>query len=257
MRTRSGMLWTSLATLALLAALAPTAAAQEESAAAAESPAAAAGVELTLAHSYQDTQPQHACGAQVIADAVAERGTGLTDRDLRREPARRRRRPDRLGRRRRHRHGHPGRVRAERGLCADERRRRRLRLRRQPTTAIASSPTPRRRHSRRAFLDATGVRILGAWSAGARSSRPTRPSARPEDLAGPAHALPAVAAVPDERRGHGREPGRGRLRGALPGPPAGHGRRAGEPDQQHRGHQPPGGPGRHQPVEPPAELEPA
>jgi tripartite ATP-independent transporter DctP family solute receptor len=70
------MLWTSLTTLALLAALAPAAAAQEESAAAA-SPAAAAGVELTLAHSYQDTQPQHACGAQVIADGVAAADVGL------------------------------------------------------------------------------------------------------------------------------------------------------------------------------------
>ena len=27
-------------------------------------------VELTFAHSYQDAQPQHACGAQVIADEL-------------------------------------------------------------------------------------------------------------------------------------------------------------------------------------------
>ena len=36
-----------------------------------------AAVGITLAHSYQDAQPQHACGAQVIADAVAASGTGL------------------------------------------------------------------------------------------------------------------------------------------------------------------------------------
>jgi tripartite ATP-independent transporter DctP family solute receptor len=34
--------------------------------------------ELTLAHSYTDTQPQAACGAQVIADEVAAADVGLT-----------------------------------------------------------------------------------------------------------------------------------------------------------------------------------
>ncbi|PZF85631.1 DctP family TRAP transporter solute-binding subunit [Jiangella anatolica] len=34
-------------------------------------------VELTLAHSYTDTQPQHRCGAQVIADEVEAAGVGL------------------------------------------------------------------------------------------------------------------------------------------------------------------------------------
>lgn len=34
-------------------------------------------VELTLAHSYTDAQPQHRCGAQVIADEVQEAGVGL------------------------------------------------------------------------------------------------------------------------------------------------------------------------------------
>lgn len=37
-----------------------------------------AEVELTLAHSYQETQPQHRCGAQVIADEVAAADVGLT-----------------------------------------------------------------------------------------------------------------------------------------------------------------------------------
>jgi tripartite ATP-independent transporter DctP family solute receptor len=35
-------------------------------------------VTLTLAHSYTDQQPQHRCGAQVIADEVADAGVGLT-----------------------------------------------------------------------------------------------------------------------------------------------------------------------------------
>ena len=35
-------------------------------------------VELTLAHSYTDQQPQHRCGAQVIADEVAAADVGLT-----------------------------------------------------------------------------------------------------------------------------------------------------------------------------------
>jgi tripartite ATP-independent transporter DctP family solute receptor len=39
---------------------------------------AAAEVKLVLAHSYQDAQPQAACGAKVIADAVAAANTGLT-----------------------------------------------------------------------------------------------------------------------------------------------------------------------------------
>lgn len=34
-------------------------------------------VELTLAHSYTDTQPQHRCGAQVIADEVEKADVGL------------------------------------------------------------------------------------------------------------------------------------------------------------------------------------
>lgn len=39
---------------------------------------AAEEVELTLAHSYNEDQPQHRCGAQVIADEVAAAGVGLS-----------------------------------------------------------------------------------------------------------------------------------------------------------------------------------
>lgn len=35
-------------------------------------------VELTLAHSYTEEQPQHRCGAQVIADEIAEADVGVT-----------------------------------------------------------------------------------------------------------------------------------------------------------------------------------
>lgn len=35
-------------------------------------------IELTLAHSYNEDQPQHRCGAQVIADEVAAADVGLT-----------------------------------------------------------------------------------------------------------------------------------------------------------------------------------
>ncbi len=35
-------------------------------------------VEISLAHSYTETQPQHRCGAQVIADEVAAADVGLT-----------------------------------------------------------------------------------------------------------------------------------------------------------------------------------
>lgn len=35
-------------------------------------------VELTLAHSYTEEQPQHRCGAQLIADEVAEADVGMT-----------------------------------------------------------------------------------------------------------------------------------------------------------------------------------
>ena len=84
-----------------------------------------------LAHSYTEDQPQHRCGAQVIADEVADADVGAHGRDLPREPARCRRRPDRVRGLRRHRHGHPGRLGPGRGLRARGRAGRGVRLRRQ------------------------------------------------------------------------------------------------------------------------------
>jgi tripartite ATP-independent transporter DctP family solute receptor len=89
MMTRSRSLSAALAAGLLLAACGggatPTAAPASEGAAtqapASDAPAsepAAAEVKLVLAHSYQDDQPQAACGAKVIADEVAAAGVGLT-----------------------------------------------------------------------------------------------------------------------------------------------------------------------------------
>ena len=75
MSTRTRTLSIGLAAAVLLAGQAIGAAAQSEAPASA---AAGEGVSLTLAHSYTDAQPQHACGAQVIADGVAADGTGVT-----------------------------------------------------------------------------------------------------------------------------------------------------------------------------------
>ena len=54
-------------------------------------------VTLQLAHSYTEVQPQHRCGAQVIADEVASADVGLTVEIFSGQPARRRRRPHRIG----------------------------------------------------------------------------------------------------------------------------------------------------------------
>ena len=50
----------------------------EPDAEASEPGATAEAVTLQLAHSYAETQPQHRCGAQVIADEVAAADVGLT-----------------------------------------------------------------------------------------------------------------------------------------------------------------------------------
>lgn len=65
--------------LALLAAapLLAVAACGDDGGAEAGSAGEGGDVELTLAHSYTDTQPQHRCGAQVIADEVEQADVGL------------------------------------------------------------------------------------------------------------------------------------------------------------------------------------
>ena len=176
-------------------------------------------------------------------------------RDLRGQRARRRCGPHPVGDRRRHRHGHPGRLRAECRLCSDERGGRCLRLRRQraPVQLLHQRRIggahrglrgrDRRPHPRR--LEHRGAPIHRK-RAHSHAGRPGRT----------ADALPAVADLPAERRGDGRRGRRGGVRGALPRAPAGHRGRAGEPDHQHRRDQSRRGAGLHQPLEPPAELQP-
>jgi tripartite ATP-independent transporter DctP family solute receptor len=86
MSTRLRTLVLALAALMLLAACnggaSPSASTAESAAASTEESAAAsepeAEVELTLAHSYQDTQPQVACGADVIKEEVEAANVGIT-----------------------------------------------------------------------------------------------------------------------------------------------------------------------------------
>jgi tripartite ATP-independent transporter DctP family solute receptor len=56
----------------------PAAASESAAASAAESEAAAEEIELTLAHSYQEGQPQVECGANVIKEEVEAAGVGIT-----------------------------------------------------------------------------------------------------------------------------------------------------------------------------------
>jgi tripartite ATP-independent transporter DctP family solute receptor len=177
---------TALVTLAMLATLAPLAAAQDASPSAA-APAASApagdAVELELAHSYQDAQPQHACGAQVIADGVAGSGTGLavtiSGASSRGGDA------DRIA------------LVASGDIDMDIQGSSALAALYPPIgvadgafvfddadhltrffTDPASDPL------KEAFLAATGVRILGAWSAGARQFTANKAIRTPDDLAG-------------------------------------------------------------------------
>jgi tripartite ATP-independent transporter DctP family solute receptor len=85
MTTRSRMLPVAMAATLLLAACGgggsspssePATSAPEPTTAASEQPQAE--VKIVLAHSYQDAQPQAACGAKVIADEAAAADVGLT-----------------------------------------------------------------------------------------------------------------------------------------------------------------------------------
>ena len=188
MTTRSRKLPVAMAAMFVLAACGggassprprpPRRPASATRAASAAPPAAgAAAVTLELAHSYQDAQPQVACGAKIIADEVAAANVGLTIELFGAGPARLRRRSDPVGRRRRHRHGHPGSVRAERHLRADRRRRRRVRVRRQRAhvplllgAGVGRAQAGLLRRDRRAGSSAAGTPAPA-------SSRPTSRSA--------------------------------------------------------------------------------
>lgn len=161
---------TGVATMALIATTAPAVIGQDS-------------VELTLAHSYQDTQPQALCGAQVIADGVAAADVGLGVEIFG---------GSQLG-------GDADRI--ESVISGD------IDLDIQGSSALAAAYEPigvvdgvfvfdDADHLRRffqdeasqplkdGFLDATGVRILGAWAAGARQFTANVPIRTPDDLQG-------------------------------------------------------------------------
>lgn len=170
MDARIRAITTGMAAMALVAAAGPAAVAQDT-------------VELTLAHSYQDTQPQAACGAQVIADAVADADVGLSVDIFG---------GSQLG-------GDADRI--ESVISGD------IDLDIQGSSALAAAYEPigvvdgvfvfdDADHLKRyfqdeasqplkdGFLEATGVRILGAWAAGARQFTANVPIRTPDDLQG-------------------------------------------------------------------------
>ncbi len=140
-------------------------------------------VELTLAHSYTEQQPQHRCGAQVIADEIAAANTGLTVTIF----------PNsQLG-------GDADRFQS---VAAGD-----IDIDMQGASALGASHPPMSvvdaayafddaEHLARYFADpasddlksgfaeATGVQVLGAWSAGARQFTANQPVRTPADLQG-------------------------------------------------------------------------
>ena len=212
-------------------------------------------VTIELAHSYQDAQPQVACGAKIIADEVAAANVGLTIELFGQSQ---------LG---------SDADRIQSVVAGD------IDMDIQGASALSAVYAPigavdgafvfdDSEHMQRFFTDPASDALKQGFLDADRRAHPRRLEHRrppvhgqqadphPGRPPGPQDALPAVAAVPHERRGDGGEPGRGRVRRAVPRAPAGDRRRAGEPAHQHPGDQPPRGPGPRQPVEPPAQLEP-
>jgi TRAP-type transport system periplasmic protein len=140
-------------------------------------------ITLELAHSYTDDQPQHRCGAQVIADEVAAADVGLTVEIFG---------SSQLG-------GDADRVQAVvsgdhdidiQGASA-------LGAVHEPIGVVdAAYAFDDAQHLadffsgdasadlRQSFTDSTGVEILGAWSAGARHFTANKPIREPADLEG-------------------------------------------------------------------------
>jgi tripartite ATP-independent transporter DctP family solute receptor len=140
-------------------------------------------VELTLAHSYTDQQPQHRCGAQVIADEVAAANVGLTVQVF---PA------SQLG-------GDADRIQSviSGDIDMDIQGASALGAVHEPMSVVdAAYAFEDGEHLARffgsdaskpltdGFAEATGTTVLGAWSAGARQFTANQPIRRPEDLAG-------------------------------------------------------------------------
>ena len=193
MTTRSLKLTVAIAAMSMLAACgggsspsaeAPATAAPEATAtpAATEAPVAARS-RLVLAHSYQDAQPQAACGAKVIADDVAARDVGLTIEIFGQSQ---------LG------------SDAERiqsvvsgDIDMDIQGASALSALYAPIGAVDGAfvfddsdhmyrffTDPASDALKQGFYDATGVRILGAWNTGARQFTANKPIRTPTDLDG-------------------------------------------------------------------------
>ena len=161
----------------------PSAAAPASESAAAPSASAAGPVTIELAHSYQDTQPQVACGAKIIADEVAAANVGLTIELFGQSQ---------LG---------SDADRIQSVVAGD------IDMDIQGASALSAIYAPigavdgafvfdDSEHMQRfftdpasdalkqGFLDQTGVRILGAWNTGARQFTANKPIRTPDDLAG-------------------------------------------------------------------------
>ncbi len=138
-------------------------------------------VELTLAHSYNEQQPQHRCGAQVIADEVAAADVGLTVELF---PS------SQLG-------GDADRIQSvvSGDIDLDIQGASALGAVHEPMSVVdAAYAFDDGEHLARffdsdastaltdGFTEATGVTVLGAWSAGARHFTANQPIRRPEDL---------------------------------------------------------------------------
>lgn len=159
---------------------APSQAASVEPSAA---PATQAAVELVLAHSYQEAQPQARCGAQVIKAEAEAAGVGLTINIFG---------ASELG-------GDADRIQSV--IAGD------IDLDIQGASALSAVFAPMSAVDgafvfddsdhmynffssaasddlKQGFLDATGVRILGAWNTGARQFTANKPIRTPADLEG-------------------------------------------------------------------------
>ena len=157
---------------------------------ASESAATSEEVTLQLAHSYAETQPQHRCGAQVIADEVAAADVGLTVEIFPGSP---------LG-------GEADRIASV--VSGD------IDMDIQGASALGSVYAPisvldaayafdDSEHLARFFSDEasdellsgfeeeTGVHTLGAWSAGMRQFTANKPIRSPQDLEGLRMRFPA------------------------------------------------------------------
>ena len=193
MSTRSRLLGSAAAASLLLAACSggssasPSAAeSMAESAAASVAESVAPSqpeVELTFAHSYTDTQPQVACGAQIIADEANGAGVGLNIQLFGN---------NQLG---------DDAARIQSVVSGD------IDIDLQGASALSALYAPMgtvdgafvfddSQHMYRfftsdasdaltqGFLDETGVRILGAWNTGARQFTANKPIRTPDDLQG-------------------------------------------------------------------------